>query len=461
MPEGYSFNSFDELFEKVKKHCLDSGAVQETAYKLWIVPLEARDFDGKQVTLFFATDFQKNTFVSNYEATFKKAFLEVTGIEPDIVITTQDPQNTVTKFDTQQYDIISKQLEEKLEGAEYDYTFDTFIVGSSNQFAYAACTAVAKGNSDNNGRTYNPLFIYGPSGLGKTHLLTAISNEMKSRKPDINIIYVTGETFSNELIEAIKMKKETTTFHEKYRKADVLLVDDVQFIAGKESTQEEFFHTFNELHKDGRQIVLTSDKPPKDIKTLEDRIRNRFEWGLIADISTPDFETRIAIIRRKAELLDLNLPDEVSEFIANRLKTNIRQLEGAVKKLKALKHLAGSPPTIAMAQSVIRDILNDDQPIPITVEKIIGEVANVYGVTPDDIRSQKRSSQISNARKVAIYVVREITQMSLVSIGTEFGGRDHSTIVYAINSVEHNLKTDSSLREMVDDIIKNIRDKGK
>ena len=257
------------------------------------------------------------------------------------------------------------------------------------------------------------------------------------------------------------MKKETTTFHEKYRKADVLLVDDVHFIAGKESTQEEFFHTFNELHKDGRQIVLTSDRPPKDIKTLEDRIKTRFEWGLIADIQTPDFETRIAIIKRKAELLDINLPDEVSEFIANRLKTNIRQLEGAVKKLKALKHLAGSPPTIAMAQSVIRDILNDDQPIPITVEKIIGEVANVYGVTPDDIRSQKRSSQISNARKVAIYVVREITQMSLVSIGTEFGGRDHSTIVYAINSVEHNLKTDASLREMVDDIIKNIRDKGK
>ncbi len=457
----YSFTSFEEVFESVKKHCLDSGAVTETAYNLWIKPLETRGYDGKQVTLFFTTDFQKDIFVNNYEAMFRQAFSEVTGIDAEIIVTTQDPQNSVPKVNPEQIEIIGKELERNFEGAEYDYTFDTFIVGSSNQFAYAACTAVAKGSKDNNGRTYNPLFIYGPSGLGKTHLLTAISNEMKSRKPDINIIYVTGETFSNELIEAIKMKKETTTFHEKYRNADVLLVDDVQFIAGKESTQEEFFHTFNELHKDGRQIVLTSDKPPKDIKTLEDRIRTRFEWGLIADISTPDFETRIAIIRRKAELLDLNLPDEVSEFIANRLKTNIRQLEGAVKKLKALKHLAGSPPTIAMAQSVIRDILNDDQPIPITVEKIIAEVANVYGVTPDDIRSNKRAAPISNARKVAIYVVREITQMSLVAIGTEFGGRDHSTIVYAINSVEHNLKKDESLREMVDDIIKNIRDKGK
>ncbi|MCQ2464289.1 MAG: chromosomal replication initiator protein DnaA [Oscillospiraceae bacterium] len=456
MPDN-SF-SFEELFEKVKKHCLDSGAVQETAYNLWIKPIETRGFDGKQVTLFLATEFQRDTFVSNYESMFRQAFLDVTGIDAEIIVTTQDSKNPVPPVNTDQLDKIHQELEKSFECAEYDYTFDTFIVGKSNEFAYAACTAVAK---DNNGSTYNPLFIHGPSGLGKTHLLTAIANEMKRIRPGINIIYVTGETFSNELIDAIKMKKETTTFHEKYRSADVLLVDDVQFIAGKESTQEEFFHTFNELHKDGRQIVLTSDKPPKDIKTLEDRIRTRFEWGLIADISTPDFETRIAIIRRKAELLDLNLPDEVSEFIANRLKTNIRQLEGAVKKLKALKHLAGSPPTMAMAQSVIRDILNDDQPIPITVEKIIGEVANVYGVTPDDIRSNKRSAQISNARKVAIYVVREITQMSLVAIGVEFGGRDHSTIVYAVNSVEHNLKKDASLREMVDDIIKNIRDKGK
>ena len=320
---------------------------------------------------------------------------------------------------------------------------------------------MAKHDRNKASDTYNPLFIYGPSGLGKTHLMTAIANEMRRNDPNLNIVYVTGETFANELIEAIQKKQDTSLFHDKYRNADVLLVDDVQFIAGKDSTQEEFFHTFNKLHSEGKQIVLTSDRPPKDIKILEDRIRSRFESGLIADISTPDFETRIAIIRRKAELLDLNLPDEVAEFIANRLKTNIRQLEGAVKKLKALKHLAGSQPSIAMAQSVIRDILTDDQPIPITVEKIIAEVANVYGVSPDDIRSNKRSSQISNARKVAIYVVREITQMPLASIGMEFGGRDHSTIVYAVNSISQSIQKDSSLKELVETLIKNIRERGK
>ena len=273
------------------------------------------------------------------------------------------------------------------------YTFDSFVVGPSNQMAYNASLAV----STKPGTQYNPLFIYGGTGLGKTHLLQAVGNHAIEKGS--TVIYVTIEQFMNDFTFSIK-NKNMEHFRNKYRKCDVLLIDDIQFLSGKEQTQEEFFHTFNELHKDGRQIVLTSDKPPKDIKTLEDRIRTRFEWGLIADISIPDFETRIAIIRRKAELLSLNLPDEVSEFIANRLKTNIRQLEGAVKKLKALKHLAGSPPTMAMAQSVIRDILNDDQPIPITVEKIIGEVANVYGVTPDDIRSNKRSAQISNARKI-------------------------------------------------------------
>ena len=300
-------------------------------------------------------------------------------------------------------------FEKSYEYAKYDYTFDTFIVGSSNEFAYAACKAVADGGG---GMVYNPLFIYGPSGLGKTHLITATAKEMKNKNNDLNIIYVTGETFSSEIINAIQTNS-TTKFHDKYRSADVLLVDDIQFIAGKNSTQEEFFHTFNALYQDGKQIVLTSDRPPKAIKTLEDRIRSRFESGLIADINTPDFETRMAIIKRKAELLELKIPDDVAQFIANKLKTNIRQLEGAVKKLKALNHYAGSQPSISMAQSVIRDILNDDQPLPITVEKIIAEVANVYGVTPEDIRSTKRASAVSNARKIAIYVVREITQMPL------------------------------------------------
>ena len=440
-------NSFAEVFEQVKKYCIEVGNIGDVAINLWINTLIPVSLDGTKAVLQCNSEFQKGVVLNNFKSLLQEGFRNTLGfdVELEIIIESQKPAE---KVDIQELEKKHAQLEKSFEGAEYDYTFDTFIVGKSNEFAYAACTAVAKHDRNKASDTYNPLFIYGPSGLGKTHLMTAIANEMRRNDPNLNIVYVTGETFANELIEAIQKKQDTSLFHDKYRNADVLLVDDVQFIAGKDSTQEEFFHTFNKLHSEGKQIVLTSDRPPKDIKILEDRIRSRFESGLIADISTPDFETRIAIIRRKAELLDLNLPDEVAEFIANRLKTNIRQLEGAVKKLKALKHLAGSQPSIAMAQSVIRDILTDDQPIPITVEKIIAEVANVYGVSPDDIRSNKRSSQISNARKVAIYVVREITQMPLASIGMEFGGRDHSTIVYAVNSISQSIQKDSSLKEL-------------
>ena len=445
--------SFIEVFERVKEYCAASGEIGETAHRLWIQTLEPLKLEGNTAVFYVQSEFQKGIVLKNYEKALKEAFMATLGFEVEIQINTQDDTRDIEAEKTESQEK-RLELEKSFEKAEYDYTFDTFIVGRSNEFAYAACTAVAK----NKGSAYNPLFIHGPSGLGKTHLLTAISHEIKKKTPKSNIIYVSGDSFTNELINAIRTET-TAQFHTKYRSADVLLVDDVQFIAGKESTQEEFFHTFNELHKIGKQIVLTSDRPPKDIKTLEERIRTRFEWGLIADISIPDFETRIAIIRRKAELLQLTIPDEVAEFIANRLKTNIRQLEGAVKKLKALKHLAGSPPSMAMAQSVIRDILNDNQPVPITVERIIGEVANIYGVTSDDIRSNKRSSQISTARKVAIYVVREITSLPLSAIGTEFGGRDHSTIVYAISNVEDNLKKDNHLKEIVEDLIKNIRDK--
>lgn len=445
--------SFLEVWEKVKEYCSIYGNVGETAHRLWIQTLEPLELSENSAVFYVPSSFQRGIVLKNYETTLKQGFLSVLGFDVEIVIKTQDDTRDIEAEKSEEKNR-KMELEKSFVNAEYSYTFDTFIVGRSNEFAYAACTAVA----NNKNSAYNPLFIHGPSGLGKTHLLTAISNEIKLRNPEYNIIYVSGDSFTNELINAIR-SETTNNFHTKYRSADVLLVDDVQFIAGKESTQEEFFHTFNELHKVGKQIVLTSDRPPKDIKTLEDRIRTRFEWGLIADITTPDFETRIAIIRRKAELLQLNIPDDVAEFIANRLKTNIRQLEGAVKKIKAFKHLSGSQPTMALAQTVIRDILNDTQPVPVTVDLIIGQVSNIYGVTSEDIRSNKRSAQISSARKVAIYVVREITTMPLAAIGMEFGGRDHSTIVYAISSIEENIKRDSHLKEIIDDVIKNIKDK--
>ena len=390
-------NSFEDLFNCVVDYCKEVGGIGDVALKLWIKNLKPVNLEGNKAVFMVDSDFQRGVVLSNYEQLLKNGFKETLGFDVEIEIRIPDDDNKISSpVDLDSLDEKQQELEKSYEYAKYDYTFDTFIVGSSNEFAYAACTAVAKGG----GMVYNPLFIYGPSGLGKTHLITATANEMKRNNDKLKIVYVTGETFASEIINAIHTKS-TAAFHDKYRSADVLLVDDIQFIAGKDSTQEEFFHTFNALYQDGKQIVLTSDRPPKAIKTLEDRIRSRFESGLIADISTPDFETRMAIIKRKAELLELKIPDDVAQFIANKIKTNIRQLEGAVKKLKALNHYAGSLPTISMAQSVIRDILNDDQPLPITVEKIIAEVANVYGVTPEDIRSTKRSSQISIARKVA------------------------------------------------------------
>ena len=438
--------SFDEVFQKVQEYCLEkikNGELTDTAYRLWINTLQPLKLDENVACFTVPSDFQATVIRKNYSKIIRDALESVLGFEVDIDISVQE-ENIDYDEDTDPNQL-KKELEESFTNAEYGYTFDTF--------AYAACTSVAK----EPGSTYNPLFIHGPSGLGKTHLMTAISNEIKRRDPKTNIIYVTGETFANELINAIQQKKDTSQFHQKYRSADVLLIDDVQFIAGKESTQEEFFHTFNELHKVGKQIVLTSDRPPKDIKTLEDRIRTRFEWGLIADISTPDFETRVEIIRRKAEMLNLIIPDDVSEYIANKLKGNIRQLEGCVKKLKASKHLVGTPPSMAQAQNAIREILSDEQPAPITIERILNEVGNVYGVSAEDIISKKRSAQISIARKVSCYVLKEVTDMSYKSIGMELGARDHSTIIYYCGDIEKLIAKDSHAKEMIEDIINNIR----
>ena len=444
--------SFLEVFNRVQDHCMkkiERGELTDAAYRLWIETLKPVNLDGTVAYFTVPSEFQANVIIKNYTGILKEALAEVLGFDVEINIGVEtDPDDEDNDPNKRR-----RELEKSFSNAEYDYTFDTFIVGRSNEFAYAACTAVTK----DPGSAYNPLFIHGPSGLGKTHLMTAISNEIKRLRPDTNIIYVTGESFANELINAIQQKKDTSQFHQKYRSADVLLIDDVQFIAGKESTQEEFFHTFNELHKEGRQIVLTSDRPPKEIRTLEDRIRTRFEGGLIADISLPDFETRLAIVRRKAELLDLTLTEEISELIANKLKRDIRQLEGCVKKLKAGQHLMGTPPTMAQAQKAIREIISDEQTSPITVEKILNEVGSVYNVTAEDICSKKRSAQISIARKISSYVLKEVTDMSFKSIGMELGARDHSTIMYYCSDIAELISRDSHTKEMIEDIIANIK----
>lgn len=451
--------SFNDVFSKVCDYCKER--ISSIGFNLWIQVIKPINFDGDTATLYVKSDFQKKIITEKYMDLLLKAFEHVIGFPVKIKVTCDDDEITSTTLDSSltinpklnDKALSSIEAEENINiPGEYEYTFATFIVGPSNKFAHAASLAV----SANPSGTYNPLFIYGESGLGKTHLLYAICNEITKNFKDKKIIYVKGEEFTNELIEAIG-KESTKQFHDKYRCADILLVDDIQFIGGKESTQEEFFHTFNELYQAGKQIVLTSDRPPKEIKTLEDRLRTRFEWGLLADIQPPDFETRIAIIRRKAELLDIEISDDVSEYIANRLKNNIRQLEGVVKKLKAYKLLAGTPPSIALAQSAIKDILNDSQPISVTIDRIILEVSKTYGVTPTDIKSPKRSAVISMARQIAIYVVREVLSLPMATIGEHFGGRDHSTVVYAIQQVEKNMQIDFKYKETIEDLIKNIK----
>ena len=442
--------SFMQVFNLVKNACHEG--ISDVAFNLWISPLEPVKLENDTAYLFIKSEFQKNIILDKYFKLLSKSFNQVLGFDVKIEILTESADQQ-KKGEKNLVELDSKTVSDSMPNGDYEYTFDTFIVGSSNNFAVAASRAVASRQSG----SYNPLFIYGPSGLGKTHLLMAIRHEIQKNNPDINIIYVNGESFTNEFITAIE-NETTNQFHTKYRNAEILLVDDIQFVAGKERTQEEFFHTFNELHRNGRQIVLASDRPPKDIKTLEERLRTRFESGLITDITTPDFETRIAIIRRKAELLDIDIPEEVAEFIANRLKNNIRQLEGAVKKIKAYKLLAGSSPSIAVAQHVIKDILTDTQPIPVTIQRIIEEVGRTYGIAPEDIEGPMRTTPISNARKIAIYVVREITQIPLQEIGVHFNNRDHSTVVYAIKDVEKTMKKDPHYKVVDEDIIKNIRD---
>ena len=286
----------------------------------------------------------------------------------------------------------------------------------------------------------------------------SIAHFILDQDPEKKVLYVTSETFTNEVIDNIRSGNSAamSKFRDKYRNIDVLLIDDIQFMANKSETQQELFHTFNSLYNQNKQIIFTSDRPPKELNGIEQRLISRFEQGLLADIAPPEYETRIAIIKRKAELYGMNLPDSIVDFLADKLKTNIRQLEGAITKINALTLVTGSTPTLNMAQQVVRDIQSNHEPIPLTVEKIIAEVGKIYSVTPEDMRSQKRSSQISTARQVAIYVVNRITGLSYSNIGVEFGNRDHSTIVYAINKVKSTIKKDPTFKGMVDDMIKNL-----
>lgn len=332
----------------------------------------------------------------------------------------------------------------------FAYTFENFIVGSSNKFAHAACLAVARMPAKN----YNPLFIYGPSGIGKTHLLYAITNYLRVQNPNVNVIYIKGEDFTNQMIDCLS-RQAMPEFREKYRDCDVLLIDDIQFIAGKVSTQEEFFHTFNALYEGGKQIILTSDRQPREIKTLEDRLKTRFEWGLIADIQPPDLELRIAIIKIKAEQVGIKLPEDVLTYLAENLRSNIRQIEGAVRKLGARVFLSGEKMDMDLARSCISELLGGAEPTSVTVDKIFTSVYQKYGVKKEDLISAKRNKEVALARHITVYIIREVTEMSLPNIAKIFN-RDHSTIINSIETIERKLITDAVLDYEIKEIIKEV-----
>ena len=449
-----NISSLSDIYNLVVENYVREYNISASAKELWLDALEPISMEGNVVTLATDTDFKRNTINSIYLEKLEEQFTIVLGnpIKVEIIIKDDIP-TTETKFNDIRN---SRELTNKIDNIVHDnkvtYTFDNFIVGPSNNLAYAAAKAVSQKQHEK----YNPLFINGDSGLGKTHLLSAIQNEMTKNYPGINIIYLSAETFTNEFLHSITANK-TELFDEKYRNADALLIDDIQFIAGKEQTEEKFFHIFNELYKLNKARVLTSDRPAKEIKSISDRLKTRFSSGLAADVRAPEYETRLAIIQRKADLLNFKIPDDVVDFIATKLKSNIRQIEGVVTKMNALYMVSQIKPTIVVAQNVIKDIVSDHQPIPITVDKIISEAAKIYNVDPDEIRSPKRNSPVSSARKVAIYVIQEITGLPYETIGQEFSGRDHSTVVYAIKNVKEMMAKDSNFRSVIEDLIKNIK----
>lgn len=435
--------SLNDMWNAVCDYAVKNLNVNEGALNLWFEPISLKAFDGQSVLLSVNNSFLFPIIEKKYKELINEAFNGVIGFDVDVELVLEEKSDK--EF---------KEVDEKKEPSDRTIgdSFDNFVVGKSNNYAYAA----AKNVAENPGKSYNPLFIYGKSGLGKTHLLKAIENEMKRRNPEANIIYTTSENFTNDLIYHIRMKN-TYEFHNKYRSADALLVDDIQFIAKKESVEEEFFHTFNALTEYGRQIVLTSDRPPNEIQILQERLKQRFEWGLMADIQPPDFETRMAIIINKAEQYGITLSNEIVEFLATELKNNVRQLESAIKKIKATCSLTNSEPTLEIAKEAIKELTNYSQPITVINSKIIDYVSNTFGISAENILSDKRDKNIKDARQAAMYIMREITGSKLESIGEYFGGKTHSTVKHSIVNVVNRMEKDFNYKKTIEDIIKNVQ----
>lgn len=430
------------------------GEITEVSFNTWIKSITPLSMDNSTIRLGVPNDFTKGILSSRYKTLIENSLKMITSkkYNTDFVIASEESIEETTRATARPQRIRESQSEEMpTTTLNPKYTFDSFVIGNSNRFAHAASLAVAESPA----KAYNPLFIYGGVGLGKTHLMHAIGHYILQQNPKSKVVYVSSEKFTNDLINSIKDDKNVE-FRNKYRNIDVLLIDDIQFIAGKESTQEEFFHTFNALHEADKQIILSSDRPPKEIPTLEDRLRSRFEWGLIADIQAPDYETRMAILKKKADVENLNIPNDVLVYIATKIKSNIRELEGALIRIVAFSSLTNKDITVDLAAEALKDIISGRQNKQITVELIQEVVSNYYSLRMEDFKSARRTRNVAFPRQIAMYLARKITDLSLPKIGEEFGGRDHTTVIHAYEKISQALKTDEQLQNAVKEITKRI-----
>src|SRR5574344_341043 len=446
-------NELIELLTKAKE--LLKEETTKISYETWIKGLEIQSQNNDNIVLLTSTEFQKNIVDSKYHDLLTNTFNFLTNKDCTVTILSKEELEDSANNDVQTNNIpIETPINYASTNLNAKYTFSSFVVGDNNKFAHAAALAVAEAPAS----SYNPLFIYGGVGLGKTHLMHAIGNEILKNNKNAKVLYVTSETFTNQLINAIKDYKNDL-FRDKYRNIDVLLIDDIQFIAGKNMAQEEFFHTFNALYESGKQIILSSDKPPKDIQLLEDRLKSRFEWGIIADISNPDYETRLAILRKKAQLDNILIDDEILSIIATRIDSNIRELEGTLNKLIATASLTNSPISMEMAEKAINDIVSQQEKV-ISSEYIQDVVGKYFNVEPADLVGAKRSNDVTFPRQIAMYLCRNVANMSLPQIGKDFGKRDHTTVMHACNKIEKEIKEKSNTKLIVESV-KNILLNGK
>ena len=439
---AFLLNSMKDLWDSVLKRL--SGELSETTINTWFDEVTVVTMEDSAFVLHCSNTFKKNTIEARFLPHIKAALKDLFSTDLEVKILDDDQLAA--------YHGVAPDRPGDLSESQA-FTFETYVVGPQNKLAFAAAKAV----TEKPGENYNPLFIYGDSGLGKTHLLYAIANALRKKRPDARIVYVKGDDFTNELIASIR-ENRNAEFREKYRQTDILLMDDIQFIAGKIQTQEEFFHTFNTLYESGRQIVLTSDRPPKEITQLEDRLRTRFEWGLMVDVAPPDFETRFAIIQNKAAMLGVKLPGDVMDYIAENITSNVRQLEGVVKRLTAYRDILDDTITVDSVKRAIKDVIRTGTYIP-TPDVIIEESARSFQLSGADLRGQSRSKKTAMARQIAMYLMRNLTNLPLKEIGEEFGGRNHATVLSSIRKVEELLKSDPDISATVRDITSNINSK--